>query len=245
MRYRVKVGQVSYGEAIGIVLLENYAPFIPGDVANATTYSYPVRFQRVEGFTVERIFRHDMELLDAVTEAVAALQREGVRAVTGDCGFMAIYQQQIARNAGIPVFLSSLMQIPFISQIIGRNREIGVITANKHSLTPELFHGAGVPEELLPALRIRGLEDHDHFTDAVVRELGELDTDLVEAAVVQRAVDLSRDYPEVRAILLECSLLPPYGAAVQEAVGLPVFDFVTMIDFVYSAVVKRRFSGFM
>ena len=50
MIYRVKNRQVSYGEAIGIILLENYAPFIPGDVANASTYDSPVRFQRVENF---------------------------------------------------------------------------------------------------------------------------------------------------------------------------------------------------
>jgi hypothetical protein len=51
--------------------------------------------------------------------------------------------------------------------------------------------------------------------------------------------------PAVKAILLECSLLPPYGAAVQEALDMPVFDYVTMINYVYSAVVKKRFEGFM
>ena len=245
MRYRVKTGQVSYGEAIGIVLVENYVPFIPGDVANATTYNYPVRFQRVDGLTVARIFDHDMDLLSVVQEAVRFLEREGVRAVTGDCGFLAVYQQSIARSAGIAVFLSSLMQIPFISQIIGDDGDIGVITANRDALTKQVFTGAGVPGDMLGRVRIRGMEDHSHFSDAVVRELGELDTDLIEQAVVQRAEALCRDHPRIKAILLECSLLPPYGAAVQDAVGLPVFDFVTMIDFVYSAVVKRRFTGYM
>jgi hypothetical protein len=32
---------------------------------------------------------------------------------------------------------------------------------------------------------------------------------------------------------------------VQEETGLPVFDYNTMINFVYSAVVRRRFDGFM
>jgi hypothetical protein len=40
-------------------------------------------------------------------------------------------------------------------------------------------------------------------------------------------------------------MLPPYGAAVQEATGLPVFDYVTMIDYVHDTVVKRRFKGSM
>jgi hypothetical protein len=114
MIYRVKGRQVSYGEAIGIILLENYAPFIPGDVANATTYDFPVRFQRVENFSVERIFKHDMSLLDPVLEAGRALVGEGVRAVTGDCGFMVIYQEQLAAALEVPVFMSSLLQIPFL-----------------------------------------------------------------------------------------------------------------------------------
>ena len=34
------------------------------------------------------------------------------------------------------------------------------------------------------------------------------------------------------AIIMECSMLPPYSKAVQEATGLPVYDFINMIDFV-------------
>ena len=42
MIYKTQKGQVSSGEAIGILLLETSVPFIPGDVANATTYSFPM-----------------------------------------------------------------------------------------------------------------------------------------------------------------------------------------------------------
>jgi hypothetical protein len=54
MIYTTPKGQVSSGEAIGILLLETSVPFIPGDVANATTYPFPVRFQKVKGFSVRR-----------------------------------------------------------------------------------------------------------------------------------------------------------------------------------------------
>ena len=49
----------------------------------------------------------------------------------------------------------------------------------------------------------------------------------------------------VKAVLLECSCLPPYGAAIQKAVGVPVFDYITMINFVFSAVVKQKYEGYM
>ena len=245
MMYKVKPGQVSYGEAIGIFLLENFAPFIHGDTANATTYCYPVRFARVPGLSVERIFNHDLGMYDAVKQAAGELKREGVQAITGDCGFMAVYQQRLADELDLPVFLSSLLQIPFMSLLIGSRKSIGVVTANSKALIPDVFSWAGITSELQERLRIKGLEDDQHFVDAVIDEKGLLDSELIERAVVERSVALQRENPKLGAILLECSMLPPYGAAVQEATGLPVFDYVTMIDYVHDTVVKRRFKGSM
>ncbi|HQN29596.1 MAG TPA: aspartate/glutamate racemase family protein, partial [Methanothrix soehngenii] len=59
MIYKARSGQASYGEAIGILLLDCFTPFIPGDVANATTYCFPVRFQKVEGLTTKRTLGKD------------------------------------------------------------------------------------------------------------------------------------------------------------------------------------------
>jgi Asp/Glu/hydantoin racemase len=104
---------------------------------------------------------------------------------------------------------------------------------------------SGVDSAIRSRLVILGLEDKEHFVSAVFKEEGLLDTDRIEAEVVSAARELVVREPETKIILLECSLLPPYAAAVQEATGLPVFDFVTMINFVFSAVVKRRYRGFM
>ncbi|MFO7849457.1 MAG: aspartate/glutamate racemase family protein [Spirochaetia bacterium] len=245
MEYRVKKGQVSYGEAIGIILLENYVPFVPGDVANATSYSYPVRFRRVEGLTPARIFAHDMTLLDSVKEAALSLQAEGVRAVTGDCGFMLLYQEEIASALDIPVFMSSLLQLPFILSTLGDKRKVGIITANSESLSDELQAKAGVGDKDRSRLAVKGLENTEHFVSAVFREEGLLDTCKVEEEVTAAAGELCREMPELGAVVLECSLLPPYGAAVAEATGLPVFDYLTMIDYMFHAVVKHRYRGFM
>ncbi len=245
MVYRARHGQVSYGEPIGILLLDqDHCPFVPGDVANATTYAYPVRFQRVEGLTPARLFRHDRSLYETVLAGARSLVQNGVRAVTSDCGFMALYQQDLARELGVPVMMSSLIQIPLISTIIGPERRIGVVTANAGSLTGELLQRAGVSSS--DRVVVAGLEHTEHFAPVAVYETADtLDTELVEREVVTAVDGLLRRDRELGAILLECSLLPPYGAAVHDAFGLPVFDFVTAIDFVYSSVVKRRYSGLM
>ncbi|MBN2050594.1 MAG: aspartate/glutamate racemase family protein [Spirochaetales bacterium] len=243
MLYRVKPGQVSYGEAVGIILLENYVPFIPGDVANATSYDFPVRFQRVEGFTAERIFRHDMSLTDDILRAAQALEREGVRAITGDCGFMILYQDALMQAVSVPVFMSSLLQIPFMRNLLPPGGKIGIVTANSESLNEEILSRIGGKD--CSDLSIAGMETSEYFYKAVFLEEGELDSERIEQEVVSRALHLVKEDPAVRLILLECSLMPPYGRAVYEAVGLPVFDYITMINYVYSTVVKRRFSGEM
>jgi hypothetical protein len=241
--YQTRKGQTSSGAAIGILLLETFVPFIPGDVANATTYAFPVRFQTVKGFSVRRALGKDPSVYENLREAADALVQQGVRAVTGDCGFMGIHQKKLARELSIPVFLSSLLQIPFISLLIGENAKVGIITADAKSLNADLLAAVGVADAT--NLIIGGLEDRQQFYQFAIEETGLLDAVAVENEVVSVARNMVAENPQIGAILLECSLLPPYGAAVQAAVNLPVFDYITMIDYVFAAVVKRKYQGFI
>jgi len=241
--YRTRPGQVSSGEAIGILLLDSPVPFIPGDVANATTYPFPVRFQKVEGFTVERALAGDASVYDDLLAAARSLVGQGVRAVTGDCGFMGFHQPRLAEELKVPVFLSSLIQVPFICQLIGPRAQVGILTASGRGLNDRLLAAVGITDP--GRLAVRGLENEPAFREFALAESGSLDLEAVRGEVVAAARELTAGRPAVRAILLECSLLPPYAAAVQEAVGLPVFDYITMINYVFSALVQRPYQGFM
>lgn len=236
--FHANPGQTSYGEDIGILMLDTNVPFIKGDVGNAKSYPFPVRYKRVDGLTAKVIFTHDRGFGKKMVEAARELEREGVKAITGDCGFMALYQQEVSRAVSVPVFLSSLLQLSFITSIIPSDKKVGVVTANAASLIPDLLS----PPDLLSDAHvvIKGLEDTVAFKDAAIEELGFLDYTSVNEEIVEASLDLSRD-PQVAAILLECSLLPPYGHAVRKATGLPVFDYLTMIYYVHSALIKQTF----
>ncbi|MCA1784473.1 MAG: aspartate/glutamate racemase family protein [Desulfobacteraceae bacterium] len=241
MKYTIKNQQVSYGEAMGILLLDSVIPFIPGDVANATTYDFPVRFKKVPGFTVARALGKDDSVYDDLLAAARDLAANGVRAVTGDCGFMALHQQRLQQDLGLPVFLSSLLQIPFIRHLVPAGSGIGIITADSRSPTPAFLEAIGIPPG--PDLVIQGLETCPEFASAVLEEKGSLDADKIQDEVTAAALDLGTR--GAGAILLECSVLPPYARAVHQATGLPVFDYVTMINYVFTALEPRRFNGFM
>ncbi len=245
MKVKARGRQLSYGEAIGILLIENYAPFIPGDVANATSYRYPVRYQPVMGLTVDKLFRHDTSSLEEITRCALHLQEQGVKAITGDCGFLALFQKELSGVVDVPLFLSSLLQLNFIFPILSSQAEVIIVTASSHALTPELFENLSIREEYVQRCRITGLEDCESFAGPVIEEQGVYDTDEVERCVVERALEAQHRFPRSKAVLLECSLLPPFAAAVTEATGLPVFDYITMIDYVHDAVVKQTFTGHM
>jgi len=243
MIYRARTGQASSGEAIGILLLDTSVPFIPGDVANATTYDFPVRFRKVQGFSVARAIGKDPGIYDALLAAARDLVDQGVRAVTGDCGFMAFHQRHLAAYLPVPVFLSSLLQIPFILSILGGKKKVGVITADSRSLDAALLAAMGIDDT--NRIVVEGLETRKAFYRFAIEETGTLDPAAVEAETVAAGRKLVARDDSIGALLLECSLLPPYAAAVQAAVHLPVFDYITMINFVFSAVVRRPYEGFI
>lgn len=243
MIYRARKGQVSSGEVIGILLLDTSVPFIPGDVANATTYPFPVRFRKVEGFTVARAISKDPTVYDELKSAARDLVDQGVRAVTGDCGFMALHQKRLSRELGVPVFLSSLLQIPFMLAILGEGSKVGILTADGRSLDGALLAAVGVTD--VDRLVIEGLEEQPNFYRFAIEESGTLDPKTISAEVVAAGRHLMALDHTVRALLLECSLLPPYAAALQAAVQVPVFDYITMINYVFSSVVKQPYDGFL
>ena len=92
---------------------------------------------------------------------------------------------------------------------------------------------------------IQGLEDQPNFFQFAIEETGTLEPEKVAAEVVDAGRRLVARDDQVKALLMECSLLPPYAAALYEAVHLPVYDYITMINFVFSAVVKRPYTGFI
>ena len=233
-----------FGESVGILILNATYPCIPGNVGNPSTYPFPVRYKVVKEASIERLLKQmDKTLLKPFIDAAIELQDEGIKAITGACGFMALFQRDVSDAVDVPVFLSSLLQIPFIYQTLKRGQKIGIITADSKSLTPEHFLSVGVSEEI--PLVIGGMEDQKEFREAILEEKGTLDSMLIEKEVTGVANKLIIENPDIGAILLECSDLPPYAHAIQTEVNLPVFDFITMIKYVHTTLVREEFKGFM
>ena len=241
--YHTRQTAQSYGQSVGVLLLDCHMPFPPGDVANASTYSYPVIYKIVSGLETDKCLNGAPEFAEKVAAAANELVAEGVKGISSDCGFFLQFQKAVADKVDAPVALSSLLQIPLIERSISPSAAVGIITADSTNLTEAFLARAGiVPKN---PLVIRGMQDEPEFFSAILEPKGTMDTDLINNETVAIAKSMREEHPEIGAFLLECSLLPPYASAVQAAVGLPVFDFITLIDYMQSGLQQRRHQGWM
>jgi len=232
---RVKGGQNIFGFSVGILMLDTRFPRIPGDMGNASTFPFPVLYHRVRGASPDRVVRQgQQELLPAFIEGARALEREGVRAVTTNCGFLAKFQSEVAAAVSIPVFTSSLMLVPLVHRMLPPQKAVGIMTVDASSLRPEHYTGAGITKDI-PTV-VAGMETEKEFTRVMLDNELELDVEAARQEHLTVARCLVEAHPEIGAIVLECTNMPPYRADIQAATGLPVFDITTLVRMVHDAV---------
>jgi len=88
--------------------------------------------------------------------------------------------------------------------------------------------------------------EYDEFRKVILEESKkEADIKQMEIEVLDAVKKILQIYPDIEAFVFECSDLPPFSKSVQDLTGLPVFDFITMINWVYTAVVQKQYHGFM
>lgn len=229
----------SAGHPIGIIAVDLVYPKLPGNVANATTYDFPVLYKKVN-FDIELLFAGAPEIEAEIIAAAKELEAEGVRAIIGACGYFAHFQRQVAEAVDVPVFLSSLCQIPIIKLGLKSSQKIAVFAASGENLNETLLQKVGVDLNDCVIQNIGNLESFAPIRWGKTQlDNGRLTKDLMEVA--QKLVSGRSD---IGAILLECSDLPPYANDIQRATGLPVFDFITLINWVKQAVVQKRYFGY-
>lgn len=227
------------GHPIGIIAVDLVYPKLPGNVANATTYDFPVLYKKVN-FNIELLFVGAQEIEAEIIAAARELEADGVRAIIGACGYFAHFQRQVAEAVDVPVFLSSLCQIPLIKLGLKPSQKIAVFAASGENLNDALLKKAGVDINDCVIQNIGNLESF-----APIRwGQTQLDNERLTRDLAETAQRLVNERPDIGAILLECSDLPPYASDIQRATGLPVFDFITLINWVKQAVVQKRYFGY-
>ena len=233
-------GKQVYGTPIGILMLEARFPRIQGDMGNALTWPFPVLYHVVPGASPDLVVRrHAARMLEPFVEAGRALMRQGAEAITTNCGFLALFQAELSAALEVPVATSALMQVPMVQALLPPGRRVGVLTVSAPSLTAEHMEKAGCPADT-PVI---GTEDGAEFTRVILGNEAALDVEAARADLVAAGRRLVVQHPEVGAIVLECTNMPPYARDVGEATALPVFSMVDYVCWLQAGLRPRRWAA--
>ena len=232
-------GKAVFGARLGILMLEARFPRIPGDMGNARTWPFPVLFKVVTGASPDRVVRRRAEgLLPDFLAAAEELVRLGADGITTNCGFLSLYQKDIAAHVGVPVAVSSLMQVPMVQATLPPGRKVGILTISAASMTRDHLVAAGVD----PATPVHGTDGLREFTRAIVENEPEMDIAAAEQDILDGGAALVAKDPAIGAIVLECTNMAPYAAALRDHVGLPVFDIYSFINWFHAGLSPRDFG---
>jgi Asp/Glu/hydantoin racemase len=232
-------GKAIYGAAVGILMLEARFPRIPGDMGNALTWPFPVHYKVVRGASPDRVVRQGARgLLETFIEAARELAADGVDGITTNCGFLALFQRELAAAVPVPVATSSLMQVAMVNRLLGPGRRAGILTVSASALTAGHLDQAGVPQ----GTPVGTTEGGREFTRAILGNEMELDVEAARRDNVEAAVALKECHPELGAMVLECTNMVPYAGDIRAATGLPVFSIETFVTWFQAGLSPRRFG---
>jgi hypothetical protein len=209
---------------LGILMLDTRFPRIEGDIGNPRSFDFPVIFRTMQGIgSADAVAAHPdrPRVLAALKSNAQALAADGAVGLSTSCGFLALYQKDLEQLSPVPVATSALLLIKTLT-----GKKVGVITASAENLTPAHFAAVDAP----PDTPVAGLPPTGSFAATFLRNGTSLDRAAVEAEAIEAGRALLRSHPDVDAIVLECTNLPPYKEALKRALGVPVVDVLDLLD---------------
>lgn len=198
----------------------------PGYLVNPATFDFPVIWETVEGAWVDRVFRGDPALEPALIAAAKRLVERGAIAISSSCGFFVRYQSAVAASVNVPVATSSLLLLPTLLRQVPSPAKVAVLLADSTSLTEDMV-GINNPEERARVV-IGGVEGGTLVRNELRRPPSPTELSDIEADVVACVARLRDAYPDIAAILFECTVFPCVAPSIRRMIGLPLYDVTTL-----------------
>ena len=135
-----------YGMGLGIIILDDVYPGFPGDVRNASAFPFPIQYEIAERVDIWALVHEEDKspCREPILLAAKKLESMGCRAIAAECGYFAYFQQDVAADVDVPVFMSSLLQVPWAQQLIGPDQVVGILAARKAQLSDAHLEAVGI-----------------------------------------------------------------------------------------------------
>lgn len=213
-------------KTLGLMELENTPINFPGALASDETFQFPVKHMTVTGASARNLVDGDRSVRESYISCARQLEKEGVAAITSNCGFSALFQADVSAAVSIPVALSSLQLVPLAAATLPAGRKVGIITYDSTKLADHHYVAAGWSSANVP-ISIAGIEGSQTW-----RQLAELvpavTPQLIIDDVMSAAISLLRADPAVGILVFECAAFTLAAETVRCETGLPVADYVSL-----------------
>jgi phosphohistidine swiveling domain-containing protein len=228
-----------YGVPIGILMLDSKFERFNGDIGNAQTWPFPVQYKIVRGAVPNKVVDtlNNRHLFQLFADAADELIREGVDGITTTCGFLALYQQELAAHCSVPVATSALLQVPMVARVLPKGKRPGILTFSAESLTMHHLAAVGID----PDTPVVGLAVASEFQRSIREGDDTVPFEVLKAEVLDTAERMLKDDPSIGAIVCECTNITPYSHEINRRLGVPVFDMVTLVHWFHRALRPQRF----
>lgn len=226
------------GASLGILVLDTRFPRLPGDIAHARTWPFPVQYKVVRGASIEKVVHRGAEgLLPLFLDAAQELVDMGVDGIATSCGFLSIFQKKLAEQCPVPVAASSLLQVPLVQRLLPSSKRVGVLTFAAERLSAAHLRASGAP----PDTPLGDVPADSEFRRSL-QEGRAADPSVLRAEVIAAAQDLVQRHPDIGALVVECTNMPAYSADLREHLGMPVYDIVSLVEWFHAGLQPRRFD---
>jgi hypothetical protein len=216
--------------AVTVLQLDTYFPRIAGDVGSPDSYRCDVEIMRVPLATVAGVVSARPDLID-ITPFERALEAACGEVIVTSCGFLSYWQTHLQSLTKRPFISSALTALDGLGQVC-TPESLMIVTFDAHRLTP--LHLGGHHEF---SKSIVGLPAQAHLRQVIEGDLARLDAAKASAELCDLIA--RHQTPAHKHILFECTNLPPFAQAVQEATGLAVTDILTQIEAARRGTIRR------
>jgi hypothetical protein len=248
-RIHARPGRLAYGMGLGIMLVDEVYPGFPGDVRNASAFPFPIQYDVVSGVDIYKLCTAEDKspCLQPILDAAQRLERWGCRAIAGECGYFAYFQPEVAAAVDVPVFMSSLLQVSWLQQLVGSSGRVGILASVRRDLTDTHLRKVGVdPDSVIVTGAMDDYEcpQFDSLWEADKRpEIATSEYAASEEDIVRISKDFVCRNPSIKALVLECTGFQPFARAIQREIDIPVASWGTLLDYAYALTVHRDYYG--
>ncbi|ADE38726.1 aspartate/glutamate racemase family protein [Candidatus Puniceispirillum marinum] len=222
-----------------VLQLDTAFPRLPGDVASPDSYDCAIEIVTIPAATVKAIVTDhpDQTDISGFETAIDLIDRtaEDDDVITTSCGFLCYWQKHLARRTRLPFVASALTDMPRLQAQYGQR--LGILTFDANTLTQPAY---------APALAgfngsIAGLPKTAYLRQVITQNAPQLDSQRAEAELIELVRKMISDTP-IDALLLECTNLPPYKAALKAEFGIEIYDILTVLHKIDAQMVKPYYN---